>query len=117
MATGQWAVQGAAAGIFVTAAAKPLGDGGHVHPPLAAQAEADVVVAQFAQKDRNLDPGDADGIVDDPFAVLLRRVGAIHIVFRDPKPCQVSIVVQVGQRGAQQKHLWRLGWRSKPPGR
>src|ERR1700677_4693439 len=41
----QRAVQGAAAGIFVTSAAKPLGDGGHVYSPLAAQAEADATVA------------------------------------------------------------------------
>ena len=41
----EWAVQGAAAGIFVTAPAKPLGNGGHVHSPLAAQAEADALVA------------------------------------------------------------------------
>jgi hypothetical protein len=41
----QWAVQGATAGIFVTAAAKPLRDGGHVHSALAAQAEADAMVA------------------------------------------------------------------------
>jgi CDGSH-type Zn-finger protein len=52
----QRAVKGAAAGIFVTAAAKPLCDGGHVHLALAAQAEANAVVAQFAQEDSNLDP-------------------------------------------------------------
>ncbi len=52
----QWAVQGAAAGAFVATAAKPLCDGGHVHPTLAAQTEADAVVAQFPQKDRNFDP-------------------------------------------------------------
>ena len=51
----EWAVQGAAAGIFMTAPAKSLGDAGHVHPPLAAQAEANVVIAQFAQKHSNFD--------------------------------------------------------------
>ena len=39
------ALQGAAAGIFVTAAAKPLCDGGHVHSSLAAQAQTDAMVA------------------------------------------------------------------------
>ncbi len=56
MAIGSGAVKGAAAGIFVTAAAKPLGDGGHVHSALAAQAEANAVSAELAQEDSDLDP-------------------------------------------------------------
>ena len=49
----EWTLKGAAAGIFVATAPKPLRDGSHVHPPLAAQAEAYMVVPEFAQKNSN----------------------------------------------------------------
>ncbi len=44
------AIQRAAAGIFVTAAPKPLCDRGHVYPAFAAQAEAYTVVSSSRRK-------------------------------------------------------------------
>src|ERR1700722_16911998 len=62
--------QGAAAGVFVTTAAKAFRYDGDIHRPFAAQAEPYAVVRQLTQEYGHLDAGDADGVVHYAFAIL-----------------------------------------------
>ena len=50
--------KGAAGGVLVSTAAETLGNRGDIHFALAAQAEADALLGQFAQKDGGLNAGD-----------------------------------------------------------
>ena len=102
----QRAVDGAAAGAAMAAAAEVLGDLGYVELSFAADAQTELAgVGHFAQKDGGFDAGDADEVVDDAFAVFGYGADAIHIFAGDPGPGEVAFGLEVGERDAKQTDL------------
>src|ERR1700733_6511020 len=93
-------IHGATSRIFMSSAAQLLGNGGNVDPSFAAQAHADALFGQLAQKDGGLDIGKRKRIVHNAFTILFGGTGAHHVVVGDPKPGQPSFAVQVVERRA-----------------
>src|SRR5712675_1756848 len=99
----QRAVDGAAAGAAMAAAAEVLGDPGYIEFSLAANAKTELTgIGHFAQKDGGFDAGDADEIVDDAFAVFGYGADAIHIFAGDPGPGEIAFGLEIGERDAEE---------------
>ncbi len=88
---GQWAIDRATAGAFVAAAAKTLGDMGHIEFALTAQAYAVSAARQLAEERRHLDAADRKDVVHQPFAVFFNRAAEIHLLLRHPHTADVSL--------------------------
>ena len=96
-------VEGATAGVAMSAAAEVLGDAGDIEFAFTADTEAELTdVGDFAEEDRRFDSGDADEVVDDAFAVFCARSDAFHVFGSDPGPGNVAFAVEVGERDAEE---------------
>src|SRR4051812_29009614 len=100
------AVDGAAAGAAMAAAAEVLGAPSDVELSFAANAEAKLTgIGDFAEKNGGLNAGDADEVVHDSLAVFGDGADAIHIFAGDPGPGEIAFGLEVGERDAEQADL------------
>src|ERR1700742_2258902 len=100
------AVDGAAAGVAMTAAAEALCDFGDIDRAFAAEVEAEAIaVGELAKEDSSAHAEDADEVVDDAFAVFDDCVGAFHVIESDVGPGDLAIDLEVGERSSEESNL------------
>src|ERR1700676_2535228 len=104
---GQRTVHGASAGAFVAAAAEVFGHSRDIHFALASQADSKAGVGKFAEKYGDLNVGNGERVVNQPFAILLAGVEALHLFLLDRDPCHRPFAMQIRKGGAEQTHLRR----------
>src|SRR5580700_7416594 len=102
---GEWTIDRASAGAFVTAAAESFGDMSHVELALAAQAYAVSASRQLAEKRRHFDASDRKNVVHQPFAVFVNGAAAIHLLLGHPSVADGTFQAQISQGLTQQPDL------------
>src|SRR6202789_1598078 len=100
------ALHGATPGCARTPAVEALGDDGDVQFAAAAEAETELVLAgEFAEEDCRLNPGDADEVIGDAFAVFHAGSGALHLFESDVAPGDAAFDLKVGEGDAEETDL------------
>ena len=102
-------VEGATAGVAMSAAAEVLGDAGYIELAFTADTEPELTdVGDFAEEDRRFDAGDADEVIDDAFTVFCSCSDAVHVFCGDPGPGDVAFAVEIGKGDAEEADF--AGW-------
>src|SRR5690348_2985326 len=90
---------------FMTAAAPLFGNFSYIDAAFAADAYPDSFPGQLAEEQRNLNAGDSQGIVHQPFAVFVESAAAIHIIPCDPHPGDLVLTMERIQGASEEPHL------------
>jgi hypothetical protein len=64
-----------------------------------------VLLGEFAEEDRSLNPGNADEVIGDAFAVFHAGAGALHLFERDMAPGDAAFDLKVGEGDAEETDL------------
>src|ERR1051326_1344089 len=90
----------AATGAGMAATSKLFSDARHIKFAFAAQAYSKASARQLAKKYRDFDISDGESVIHQAFAVLFFGPNPLHLLLRDPNPCQRTLPLQGRKRRA-----------------
>src|SRR5580692_10379914 len=104
----QGAVDGAAAGALVSAAAEGFGNSRHVYQAFAAQADAIAPIRLFAEEQRYFDALNRERVIHQAFTIFVAGLAALHGPTIHMHPRQAALTLQSVKRRPEQTHLREL---------